>query len=221
MIGAINTVFIRLGSDRKRKYIGTNTDCIGVREAFLQNYPDILERCTGKPALVIGGGGACRSAVYTLWKWLGASKVYLVNRIPEEVAAVISAFRETGFEGELVHVSTLEQARGLETPVLVVGTVPDFPPTELGEVLVRGIVTEFLERGEKGYVHEMCYHPNPVTEFYRLSEGNGWRVIPGTESMIHQGVAQQVLWAEKKLEEFPVEVASGVVGVALEKARGH
>lgn len=224
MIGAVNTVFIRIDSEGKKKYVGTNTDCIGIREAFLQNYPDMLSRSIGKPALVVGGGGACRSAVYALWKWLGASKIYLVNRIPEEVDAIIAAFKTVGFPCELIHVATLEQAKALETPVVVVGTVPDFPPKDPGEVLAREIAVEFLRRevgggAEKGYVHEMCYHPNPVTAFYRLSEENGWAVIPGTESMTHQGIAQQVLWCEKRLEEFPVEKATLVVRKALEEAR--
>lgn len=226
MIGAINTVFIRLDAAGNKRYIGTNTDCIGIREAFLQNYPEMLSRSAGKPAMILGGGGACRSAIYACWKWLGASQIYLVNRIPEEVTAIIDAFREAGCPANLLHVATLEQAKQLETPVVVVGTVPDFAPKEPGEILARKIVEEFLERdveraegAPKGYVNEMCYHPHPVTAFYKLSENNGWSVIPGTEPMIHQGIAQQVLWTEKQIEEFPIDDAKAVIREALEKAR--
>lgn len=226
MIGAINTIFLRLDAAGNKRYIGTNTDCIGIREAFLQNHPDILSRSAGKPAVIVGGGGACRSAVYACWKWLGASQIYLVNRIPEEVTAIIDAFKAAGCPANLIHVATLEQAQALETPVVVIGTVPDFPPKEPGEILARKIVEEFLQRdvqraegATKGYVHEMCYHPHPITAFYKLSENNGWAVIPGTEAMIHQGIAQQVLWAEKKLEEFPVDQANAVIRKALEEAR--
>ena len=83
-IGAINTVFLRKASDGTTRYIGTNTDAIGIREAFLQNYPGILERAAGKPGLVIGAGGACRAAIYTLRKWMGVSRVCLVNRLENE-----------------------------------------------------------------------------------------------------------------------------------------
>ena len=52
-VGACNTIFKRDG-----KLIGTNTDTIGVREAFVQNVaaPDQVYR--NRPGLVIGGGGA-------------------------------------------------------------------------------------------------------------------------------------------------------------------
>lgn len=165
--------------------------------------------------MVVGGGGACRSAVYALWKWLGASRIYLVNRLAGEVETIISAFGETGMSCEIIHVGSVEQARELQTPALVVGTVPDCEPREIGEVLARGITVEFLERGEKGVVHEMCYHPNLVTGFYRLCEASGWSVVPGTESMMRQGVVQQVLWCERPLVESAVEAAERAVRGAL------
>ncbi|KAH6866056.1 quinate dehydrogenase [Thelonectria olida] len=143
VMGAINTVFLRRAADGSTRHIGTNTDCIGVREAFLQNFPEVSTKALGKPALVIGGGGACRAAVFALWKWLGAS-----------------------FGGELVHVASIEQAAALEAPVLVVGTVPNFPPKE------------------EGYILEMCYHPKTRTEFFNLDEEAGWKMLYNTKSMI-------------------------------------
>lgn len=217
MIGAINTVFLRRGGDGTTRYIGTNTDCVGVREAFLQNFPGVMSQAAGKPAMVLGGGGACRAAIYALWKWLGASKIYMVNRLDSEVKAIMEAFKASGFGGELVHVSSVAQAEALEAPVLVVGTVPDFPPREPGEVLARDIVNTFLAKPDKGYILEMCYHPKPRTEFFNLGEEAGWKMIYGTEPMIWQGVAQQILWAELPLERFQLEEVHKVIRAALEK----
>ncbi|KAF8253631.1 Aminoacid dehydrogenase-like protein [Wilcoxina mikolae CBS 423.85] len=218
MIGSINTVFIRLDPETKqKKYIGTNTDCIGVREAFLQNCPGVLEKSKGKPALVIGGGGACRSSVYAVWKWLGVSKVYLTNRIRSEVDDVIKGFREAGFQGELIWVGSVEEAKALETPALIVGTIPDFPPKEEGELVCRAITEEFLNREEKGAMLEMCYHPKPVTALYKLAEAAGWKLVDGTEAMVHQGIAQQMLWREAPLEEFKLEHTQAVVREELER----
>jgi quinate dehydrogenase len=217
MVGAINTVFLRKAADGSTRYIGTNTDTIGVREAFLQNAPQVCASAVGRPALVVGAGGACRASIYALGQWLGASKIYLVNRLDHEAEDIISSFSSVGFKCEIVHVSSLEQAAALETPALVVGTVPDFAPKEPGEVLAREIATHFLARPEKGCVLEMCYHPNPRTAFYGIAAANGWRMVLGTEAMIWQGVAQQVLWAEMPLSEFKVEAAKAVIHKAVRK----
>ncbi|KAI0165431.1 NAD(P)-binding protein [Hypoxylon sp. FL1284] len=211
IIGAINTVFIRKGVDGGLRYIGTNTDCIGVREAFLQNYPDVLEHSTGRPGLVIGGGGACRSSIYALWKWLGVNEIYLVNRLESEIADVMQSLAAAGFGGELIHVSSVEMAEELDPPVLVIGTIPDFPPKEEGEILARNIVEKFMSSEKQGYVLEMCYHPKPKTEFFEIAVAAGWEVIYGTEAMIYQGVAQQVLWTELPLEKFNLEDAKKVI----------
>lgn len=207
-IGAINTVFLRKNTKGIAQYIGTNTDCIGVREAFLQNFPGILEKSTGKPGMVIGGGGACRAAIYALWKWMGVSTIYMVNRLETEVRTIMKSFRDIGFDAELVWVGSLEKALALESPVLIVGTVPDFPPKTEEEIIARQIVQSFLRREQKGFVLDMCYHPKPETEFYNISKEAEWEVIHGTESMIWQGVAQQVLWTELPFDKFDLTEAT-------------
>lgn len=217
MIGAINTVFLRKSDDGSTRYIGTNTDAIGIREAFLQNYPELPERSTGRPALVIGGGGACRAAVYALWKWMGASKIYLVNRVESEVRDIINSFKDVGFEAELVFVSSTTEAAALEAPALIVGTIPDIPPKEEGEIVARNITDIFLAKKEKGFVLEMCYHPNPRTCFFSRCEETGWSVLYGTEAMIWQGVAQEVLWTELPMEKFKLDGAKRAIAGAVKQ----
>jgi quinate dehydrogenase len=79
-VGAVNTLFIREDSNGKRMFMGTNTDVIGIRESFVQNAKP--ETFQNRPALVIGGGGAARSAVYALRTWLKAGTIYLVSGRP-------------------------------------------------------------------------------------------------------------------------------------------
>ena len=217
MIGAINTVFQRKSATGEIRHIGTNTDCVGVREAFLQNFPGILSESQGAAGLIIGGGGACRSAVYALWKWLGVQRIYMVCRLKEEVDTIIESFKSTVFDGELIYVGSVEEAKALEAPVVVVGTVPDFPPKTDGALLARDLTNVFLGKERKGYVLEMCYHPEPKTAFYKLGEEAGWKVLPGTESMIYQGVAQQMLWTETPLERFDLVEANRAIKAALSK----
>ncbi|KAJ5907391.1 NAD(P)-binding protein [Penicillium taxi] len=221
MVGAINTVFLRRAADGSTRYIGTNTDTIGVRESFLQNCPGVLAQSAGKPALVIGGGGACRAAIYALWKWMGASKIYMVNRLESEVRAIMASFKEAGLDAELIWVGSTEQAAALEAPTLIVGTVPDIPPKKEGEILAQKIVEIFLSSKTKGHILEMCYHPRPRTQLFETSEKMGWNVLYGTEAMIWQGVAQQVLWAELPIENFKLEEAKATILAALEQSTKH
>jgi quinate dehydrogenase len=132
-----------------------------------------------------------------------------------EVDAIIESFAATNLDADLVYVAYTEQALKLEAPVLVVGTVPDFAPETPGEILAQEIVRIFMEKEPKGVVLEMCYHPNPVTAFFTLATNHGWKVLPGTEAMIHQGIAQQVLWQEKPLSEFNVGRISQSTAEAL------
>ncbi|GAD92730.1 quinate dehydrogenase, putative [Paecilomyces variotii No. 5] len=199
-IGAINTVFIRLDNSGKRKYIGTNTDTVGIRESFLRNStPDQLKRGKGSPGLVIGAGGACRSAIYALHHWLHVDEIYIVNRLQSEVEEIISSFSKvSSFKAKLRFVGSPDEAKSLPAPFFVVGTVPDFPPQTDGEKIARQCIEALMTRSDEsqGVVLEMCYHPTTRTSFAVFTENAGWKVIPGTEPMIWQGIAQQVLWTE-------------------------
>lgn len=148
---------------------------------------------------------------------MGVKKIYMVNRLETEIRAIIDSFKGTGFSGELVWVSSVNQAEALEAPVLIVGTVPDYSPREEGELLARKIVEAFLGKEEKGYILEMCYHPRPRTEFYDLGERAGWKVLYGTEPMIWQGIAQQVLWTELPFSRFNLDEAARVIAESLQK----
>lgn len=205
-VGAINTIYVRFNGEGRALNIGTNTDTIGIRDAFLFNSPDIVKQSqlAQKPGLVYGGGGACRSAIYSLKEYLNCTKIYVVNRFAHEVELIAESMKANGFRGEIVHVQTPQQAEALEKPHLVVLTVPDFEPVSDEEKQARATLEVFLQSPEKGAVLEMCYHPREITRLYTDFENGGWKVIGGVEAMIYQGLAQQALWTGYKLEEMPV-----------------
>lgn len=189
-VGACNTLFVRDLPDGRRLFCGANTDVIGVRESFVRNVadPSVYRH---RPALVVGGGGAARSAVYALHKWLGATRIYLVNRDKAEVDAVVAECTERGYGGDrLVHVETPEQADALEPPGAVVACVPDLPPVTEPEKRARRVTEILLRKERKGAMLEMCYNPSPYTALGALAESEGWQVILGTEALIWQGIEQ-------------------------------
>ena len=190
-VGAVNTMFVREDPETgKRVFWGTNTDVIGIRDGFYMNVTDPNAVFHNRPALVVGGGGAARSAVYTLRTFMKASKIYLVNRDRNEVKAVIDECTARGYGDALVDVATVEQAEKLEGVGAIVACVPDFPPRTAEEKEARGVLECFLAKSHKGAILEMCYHPSPYTAIGAISKKAGWQVILGTEAMIYQGLEQ-------------------------------
>ncbi|MCJ1257918.1 hypothetical protein MMC24_005746 [Lignoscripta atroalba] len=218
-IGACNTIFLEEGRDGKRILCGTNTDCVGIREAFMQNVADGDGVYRGRPGMVVGGGGASRSAVYALKKWLGCGPIYIVNRDDSEVEDVITACRLNGFGDDLIHVKTAAHAGGLAGPGAIVSCVPDFAPRTPGEIAAREVLEVMLAKEHKGAILEMCYHPSPITAIGELSERAGWQVILGTEAMIWQGLEQNRYWTGRKIEEMPVKQVKAVIAAKLTRAR--
>lgn len=216
--GAVNTVIIQRKPDGSRSYIGHNTDVVGIRESFYQNVKDPESVFHNKPGMIIGGGGAARSAVYALTCMMQCKPVYLVNRDKSEVDAVISECKSKGFGQNLIHVETVEQAETLPGPGAIVACVPDFPPKTEKEMQARKVTENFLNRPTKGVVLEMCYHPIPWTEIGAIAEKAGWQVILGTEAMIYQGLEQDKLWTGRTLEELPVETVKTVIAAKLGQA---
>ncbi|RVX75788.1 hypothetical protein B0A52_00144 [Exophiala mesophila] len=196
-IGAVNTVFIRLDQEGRRRYIGTNTDCIGIRDTIMNNLPTLAQEKRSRPALVIGAGGAARSAIYALWRWFGPSEIYLVNRLKSEIDDLVAGIQSTIPGIRLRHIVSLEDQVAASTPQIIVGTVPDGVPSDDGEITSWRICEAFIRGGSsKGAVLDMCYHP-ARTRLLALAEANGWSTMLGTEVLVRVNVAQQRLWTEQ------------------------
>ncbi|KAF2241554.1 quinate dehydrogenase [Trematosphaeria pertusa] len=219
-VGAVNTLFVREDSQTgKRLYMGTNTDVVGIRDSFYQNIPDPDSCFHERPALIIGGGGAARSAVYALRMWMKASRIYLVNRDRAEVKAVIDECTARGYGDSLVDVATVEQAQQLEGVGAIVACVPNFTPQTAEEMEARRVLECFLQKPHKGAILEMCYHPSPWTEIADIGRREGWSIILGTEAMIYQGLEQDKYWTGREIHEMPVKKVHGVIAARLSEAR--
>ncbi|KAI0473419.1 hypothetical protein GGR56DRAFT_695666 [Xylariaceae sp. FL0804] len=193
-VGACNTIFFRPGHghDGRRLVCGANTDVAGVREALIRNLSGFgfgspaaapaapagadakldakLDALRGRPALVVGGGGAARSAVYALRRYVvgPTAPVYVASRDAGEVAALqdlvvvvptsscpssssapSSSAPDSSSGRHLVqHVATAAQAARLPPPAVVVSCVPDLAPATAAEAAARDVVLAFLGEGE-------------------------------------------------------------------------
>jgi quinate dehydrogenase len=208
-VGAVNTIFFR-NQEGKREFWGTNTDVIGIRDAFPSNLDEgVIGDMKGRPGLIVGGGGTCRAAIYALEQYFGCSRIYIINRDRKEVEAVV---RDTTSTLDIRHITTLDEAYESEAPGLIISAIPDFEPQTQSEIMVRDILRSFLSRTEeRGAMLEMCYHPSPDTRITRLAEGCGWKVIGGLEAMVGQGLEQAKLWAGVEVTKELREAAKAAV----------
>ena len=226
-IGAVNTVFVRLDAHGQKRYIGTNTDCVGIRDALQTSMSGVPKAAECAPALVVGAGGAARSAIYALWNWFPCSEIYIVNRIKSEVDALAASLRSSIPTLRLRHIETIQDAQTLPPPCLVIGTVPDAPPAGADEALAWRICETLLQRrppqrqqqdgggGGGNVLLDMCYNP-PRTRLVKAAAAAGWATVLGTEVLLRVNVAQQTLW----LEQPPSDACIRAARVALATTRG-
>ncbi|KAJ9603836.1 hypothetical protein H2200_011357 [Cladophialophora chaetospira] len=202
--GACNHVSVTKGGALH----GTNTDWIGIRDAFLGAHTS-LSVIAGQVGLIIGAGGASRAAVYALTK-LGCQDIYIVNRDAEEVHELVKDVQnyDASSRPNVMHVRTVQQARLLPAPTYIVGTVPDFAPTTTSEIEARDVYVEFLrkEKPEYAVMQDMCYHPL-LTRNLLLAKQHGWLVVDGVQVIGHQLRAQWEPWTGQSLSKQDEKVA--------------
>lgn len=222
-VGACNTLFLRTCTTTGRRLLcGANTDVIGIRDSFTRNVASPERVYHDRPALVIGGGGAARSAVYALRKWLRVTTIYLVNRDASEVDAVIRDCTARGYGEGLLHVEIAAQASSLDGPGAIVACVPDFAPQTVAEKQARAVTEIFLDKGAgRGAMLEMCYNPTPFTQLGALAEGKQWQVILGTEALIWQGLEQDRYWTGRTVENLPVGKVQAAIAEKVAQLTGQ
>lgn len=187
-IGACNNVYISANG----RSIGSNTDWRGVLGCLTA----ADERGASKPALIFGAGGASRAAVYALSAHLKCPKIYVVNR---DVAEVDSLAKDTaGMRSatgtQVLHITSVEQARELATPFYIVGTVPDLAPKSESEKTAFKIFEYFLASATSpGVFLDMCFKPLETRKI-KLAKRHRWSTVPGTDIIGHQIQEQYKGW---------------------------
>lgn len=217
-IGACNNVY--LTTDGKLR--GTNTDWRGVYGCLLA----ASEAGIGKPAMIVGAGGASRAAVSALALQLRCPEIYVVNRDVQEVKDLIrdtEALRASGESGsaQIIHIQSVDEAETLATPHYVVSTVPDLvPQTEEEKTAIR-VFDHFLSRSDvasSGVFLDMCFKPR-VTRKIKLARLRGWKTVEGTEIIGHQIQEQYRLWISPDSDPECTVIDAQLVGQAWEVLR--
>ncbi len=180
-LGAVNT--LKRCSDR---WVGRNTDWIGIVESFKRRGISVA----GKRALVIGAGGAARSAVYAAKAM--KMDVTITNR-------TVSRAVELGkhFDCDVIGFEEINK-KGISFDVI-------FQTTPAG-------MTGYMERPELPsivfnsdmIVMDFVYNPL-ITDFLQHARSKGCIIITGLEMLLYQGVAQFEWWFRRKAPVYAMK----------------
>ncbi|QLL31999.1 hypothetical protein HG536_0C01670 [Torulaspora globosa] len=188
IIGAVNTV-TPLGNG---SFQGDNTDWLGIRNSLVGN--GVPESLAGMAGLVIGAGGTSRAAVYAL-HMMGCSEIFMINRTASKLKSLQREFPESY---KIKVIESADEIEASETPVgVAVNCVPGDKPID--DVLL-GKLERFLNKGvHSSFVPtllEAAYKP-AVTPIMKIAHDKyQWQVIPGSQMLVHQGVAQFQKWTK-------------------------
>jgi 3-dehydroquinate dehydratase/shikimate dehydrogenase len=178
-IGAVNTVWRKAG-----KWRGTNTDAQGVTTPLSKKV-----KLSKASVLVVGNGGAARSAAFALAD--AGAAVSITGRNPDRIRALAKI---TG--AAAVSASQLTTAK---FDALVHATPLGMSP-HTGECF-------FAERIPADLVFDMVYNPME-TLLIRKAREQGCDVIPGVEMFIEQAVAQFETWTSETAPRAIMEKAA-------------
>ncbi len=193
LIGAVNTITVREG-----RLCGSNTDGAG----FLAHLRAEGVDPTGRPAAILGAGGAARAIAVALAR-AGVSRLMVLNRTESRAEAVAAVARLAGCSEAR---GASPSAAGLAGAALVVNCTPVgmYPQTDRTPVLA-----EWLPDG--AVVYDTVYRPFQ-TLLLQAAADRGLRTVGGLGMLVYQGA---LAWEEWFGRRGPVDLMSAAAVRAL------
>ena len=189
---AINTLKL----DNKGEWFGTNTDV----EGFI--YPLRKFNLQNKKAMILGSGGAARSAIQGLID-LELSEINVISRNENSLRKIILDFeKQFKIKGLLANNSSITKTIGDSN--LVVNTTPvgmkaqkcDQQNIPFGENCWKLLHKETI-------IYDLIYNPKE-TQLLQLSAEKGCSTIDGSEMLVAQGAKSLSFWTNEL--EIPIDI---------------
>jgi shikimate dehydrogenase len=172
-IGAINTIVVEEGGTLS----GSNTDAFGFIENLRAQVPDQVEKgWSGRPATVLGAGGAAR-AVCTALLDCGVAEIRLVNRTVERATALVDTLR--GMEACASIHNWVDRADALADAGLLVNT------TLLGMTGQEPLDLDLTGLPDDATVNDIVYAPLE-TDLLARARSRGNQTVDGLGMLLHQ-----------------------------------
>ena len=200
-VKALNTLKV----NQNQEWIGTNTDI----EGFI--YPIKELNLSGKKSIVIGSGGAARSAVQGLID-LKLSEIIVITRNKSNLKKFLNDFQNFKFvKGYLANNKSthdlISQADLIinSTPIGMKNFNRDFDELPFGNNFWDSL-------NSKSIVYDLVYNPR-LTNLLRFSKNKGCKIIDGSEMLVAQGASSLSYWTG--IKEIPVEIMKQAINKYL------
>jgi len=187
IMGAVNTFRIEDGEIH-----GYNTDGIGFVNALKAARHDL----SGMRVVILGAGGAARSAIYSLAD-AGAAQIVVVNRTVSHgvklTDAMSAAFPGCDIGFRPLSSETLSNVSIEQVDLLVNATPVGMEPDEN-----ESLWPADLPFPETAICYDVIYKP-VKTLFLKQAEAAGHPTLNGIGMLVHQGVVGFEIWTGKKV----------------------
>lgn len=180
-IGAVNTVYWENG-----KLAGTNVDWVGFEKALLET-----TTIKGKNVVILGAGGAARSAVYAL-KQNEAGKITILNRTLSHAETLSKEFN--------CDFGPLDSFSLLRPDIIIQATSAGLNKEEGIEIIPGNQLKNTM------VIMEAIYTPRE-TRIIKDAKKARAKTITGERMLLHQGAAAFTLWTSQKAPFTAMEKA--------------
>lgn len=191
--GAVNTVKIE-----SENLIGHNTDLIGFKTAFLDEFNHSLQDQT---AILLGAGGAARATVIGLAQ-MGTKQIYVISRNAKKVESFVQTMNVTlqnlglNCDCQMVNIDSVNKAINLSTVSALINASPlgaagkDLPSWLL-------LLVEHLPAGTICF--DLVYNRQKETLLTKLALAKNLRATDGKTMLLHQAKAAFQYWTDLKI----------------------
>lgn len=232
-IGAVNTLIpLRFEPDPQTPYnqdsryrrniigpikalFGDNTDWIGLYSCISRSISPANAVKSTTSALIIGGGGMARAAVYALER-LGIQRIYIFNRTvrnADEIAqhynrqldlftsrrsrsrnaSAMSSREGSPDRNSVAVLRSVEEVwpAGVLQPTVIISTLPNHAIGR-NPAPTFTLPTQWLQSPSGGVFVQLAYEPvkSPLGEQMRAKSAHGWVVVDGLDMLPEQAFAQ-------------------------------
>lgn len=190
-IGAVNTLVRMEGG-----YKGYNTDYLGLKKALESDGISLK----GKTAVILGAGGAAKSAAYLCCKE-GAAKLYLLNRTLVKAEALAEELGRCFEHASITAMRTEDYKRIPEDSLTAIQTtsVGMYPHT--GQAVIED--EAFYHKLETAY--DVVYTPFE-TQFMKYAAKAGAKACNGLKMLLYQGITAFELWNHMEVDQETAEI---------------